>query len=335
MLSILLFNACDDQSFDPVVKLNTPPSINTPSDGVEYILVESMAEESLTTFSWTAADFGFQAGVSYNLEFDVTGNNFAEANSLGVVNTLSFSDLSIGKFNNILLATGRPDGVFSDLEVRVCATINPDVEALCSNPLKVKVMPYGAEVEYPSLQVPGAYQDWMPESTETQIYSRLSDNTYEGYLYFGIDNSPYKYAQNFSWDTNWGDDEADGILNLGGFGNDILAEAAGMYKLNVNLTTLAHERLRTEWAIIGSSTNDLEIPLVWSEERQVLSAQAELKAGTFKFRANGSWDLNYGDNFGNGSLQQDGGDINILVDETYIIDLRLNNKDYGYTISIN
>jgi hypothetical protein len=120
-----------------------------------------------------------------------------------------------------------------------------------------------------------------------------------------------------------------------GFGNDIVAEEAGLYKLNVDLNTLAHERLRTEWSIIGSATDNVEIPLVWDEARQILSAFTSLKAGTFKFRANGSDDLNYGDNFGNGSLQQDGGDINIPGDESYTIDLLLNAKDYAYTLSIN
>ena len=102
------------------------------------------------------------------------------------------------------------------LELRVTAKISNDVETLVSSTLAFKATPYETVVVYPQLQVPGSYQGWDPSNNSTIIFSTKSDENYEGYIYFPDPDSKYKFTKGLSWDTNWGDNDADGSLELAG-----------------------------------------------------------------------------------------------------------------------
>lgn len=332
LLTILLIAACSDRANDPVVNLGAAPEITAPTGGNTFVLIEEEAEEIVTTFSWTAADFGFEAGINYTLEIDREGNEFLDATGLNTTSDLTYTELKVGRLNNILLANSLPAEFENPLEIRVCASVSNLVEPLCSPAVALKVSPYPAEVEYPVLGVPGQYQGWDETSTAEVIYSRNSDDIYEGYLYFGVDMSPFKFTRGFSWDENWGDDEADGILNPGGFGNDILLSgSAGMYFLRADLNTLEHSNTRTDWGVLGTATptgTDSDTDLTWDETNEVLTITMDLTVGTLRFRANDANDINFGDNFSNGTLEADGDDIMITEAGNYTINMKLNIGDY-------
>ena len=86
-------------------------------------------------------------------------------------------------------------------------------------------------VNYPLLNVPGSYQGWNPGDSTTAITSLLNNEMYEGYLWFPANNQ-YKYAKG-SWTPNWGDNNADGTLELNGA--DIVVGVAGNYTIILNL----------------------------------------------------------------------------------------------------
>lgn len=337
-LSVLFF-ACEEKTFDPVVELVTAPELTAPTTGTGFVLAEDAVEQNLTTFTWTAADFGYSAGITYRIEFDIVGNNFAEAITLGSSNDLSFTNLSIGKMNNILLAKGLPFGFDNELEVRVCASVSTQVETMCSEPITITVNPFAAEVEYPFLTVPGDYQGWNPADESRAIFSRRSDDIYTGFIYFPIDNAVYKFVQGLSWDVNWGDIELDGVLDPQGIGNDIMIpDGAGMYLLTCDLNTLTHAAQKTNWGLLGDATPngwDNDVDFEWDTEREVLSITLDLNPGSIKFRANDTDDISFGDDFTNGTLEFDGDNIPITEAGNYTIDLILMTADYSYTITKN
>ncbi|MEN0002590.1 MAG: SusE domain-containing protein [Bacteroidota bacterium] len=342
MLGLLALTAtwgCIDDARDPVVSLNTAPQLTTPSEGTSFDLVEDAAEAEVTTFEWTAADFGYQAAIQYSVEFDSKGNNFESAINLGSVNKeLILEGLTVGRLNNILLAKGLPFGFANELEVRVCAEVSDIVGVLCSDAVTITVSPYQADVIYPKLTVPGDYQGWDPADETRAVYSRKSDEIYEGYIYFPIDNAVYKFAQNLSWDTNWGDNESDGILDLGGLDNNISIETAGMYFVRADLNTLEHTNMRTSWGVVGDATpggTTTDTDFEWDADRGVLSVTLDLSVGELRFRANDTDEVNFGDNFNNGTLDTDGDNIPITEAGNYTIDLILNVSDYIYTITKN
>ncbi|MEM6963982.1 MAG: SusE domain-containing protein, partial [Bacteroidota bacterium] len=324
----VLMTACQEKDLDPVVDLGAVPTITVPAAGSTFTLDSNSIDNIITTFEWTAADFGYQAGITYSVEVDAAGNNFADPVSLGSSNSLTYEELTVGRLNNILLAKGLPFGFDNELELRVCATVSDLVDPLCSEAVAVRVNPFQAAVVYPKLTVPGDYQGWAPDDETTAVYSRKSDDIYEGYIYFDVDSAMYKFAQGLSWDTNWGDNEMDGVLDFAGIDNNIpINEGKGMYLIMANLNDLSHSNQLTNWGLLGSATaggTSTDEDLVWDEARGVLSITTDLGVGGIRFRANDADDINFGDDFSNGTLEYDGEDIPVAEAGNYTIDLVIN-----------
>jgi len=336
LLAGLLLTACDDKVFDPVLKIGAAPAISSPAAGSSFVLTEADADKLLTTFSWSAADFGFQAAVDYAVELDVAGNDFADPATLGIVSGLQLETVTVGQMNNLLISKGLPDNVPAQLELRVVATVNPDVPPVVSEVVPLSITPYKTVVVYPKLQVPGSYQGWDPANESTVIHSRKSDGLFEGYIYFPNDGAEFKYTDGPSWDVNWGDTGADGTLDRDG--DNIVAGDLGMYKLNVDLNALTHTFLKTDWGLIGSATPggwDSDQDMTYLPESGVWRITLDLQAGEVKFRANDDWAINFGDDDGNGSLEYGGANIVIAEAGNYTIDLMLSVQDYTYQIVKN
>ena len=330
-----VLTSCTKKELTPIVKLGPAASMSSPTSGASFTLAEDAQDEVMTEFTWSAADFGFQAGVDYDLQMDVAGNNFDDAISLGVVNALSIDNITEGEINAILLAKGLPDGVPSALELRVVASVSPDVNELISDVTTINITPYKSEIAYPQLGVPGSYQGWNPGDSTTAVYSLRSDKKYEGYLYFDA-GTEFKFTDGPSWDTNWGDTGADGTLDPNG--DNILAADAGVYKLNVDLNTLTYTSEKTDWGVIGSATSggwDADQDMTYDASSGSLKVTLDLVAGEIKFRANDDWAINLGDFDGNKSLEYGGDNIAIAEAGNYTIELIINVAEYTYNITKN
>lgn len=338
LLILLVFaglSACKDDDFGPVLQPGNAPAFINPTDGASFELLEDKATEVMTTFVWSAADFGYQAAITYQVELDVAGNNFNDAVTLGTTTNDSLS-VTVEKVNNILLTKELPGETPSDVEVRVVASVSPEVGPLVSAPITLTITPYTVAINYPQLQVPGSYQGWDPANNSTIIWSVKSDDKYEGYLYFPDPNTEFKYTLGPSWDTNWGDDGADGTLDPNGA--NIVAAEAGVYKLNVDLNALTHSYLKTDWGLIGSATPngwDSDQDMSYDPASGIWSITLDLVVGEIKFRANDDWAINLGDNDTNKTLEYDGANIPIAENGNYTVELILNVPKYTYKITKN
>ena len=331
VLSLIVFS-CKDEEVGPILNIGASPEFTAPTANAAYVLKEADALKNFATFTWTAAEYGFQAGVNYTLEMALTAEKFKEPVALGSVNALTLIP-TIGKINSIIIAKGKPGGEPVSVEFRIAATINPDIPTIYSKSLVVNVTPYESVIEYPKLQVPGSYQGWNPADQKTVIFSAKSDGKFEGFV-FMKPNTEYKYTVGPSWDLNYGDDGADGSLDKSGA--NITALAEGLYKLNVNINSLKHEKLRTSWGLIGSSTPngwDSDQDLIYDETTNTLKITLNLKAGEIKFRANDDWGINLGDDGANRSLEYCGANIAIATEGKYSVELFLNRAIYTYKLT--
>jgi len=196
----------------------------------------------------------------------------------------------------------------------------------------------GIKNAYPVLNCPGSYQGWNPADPNTVLASVNSDNKYEGYLYFKDAGTQFKFALG-SWDTNWGDTGADGTLEPGG--DNIQVADAGYYKVNVDLNALTYTIIKTDWGIIGSATsggwgsdqNMTYVPDENNNQAGIWTATVDLVQGEIKFRANDGWDINYGDNGNNGTLEAGGDNIPVAEPGSYVITMKLGAPDYTYTVT--
>lgn len=337
IIGMVAFFSCKKDETKVTIKATPDSPVLTLEEGKVIVLLEADKDVPIT-FTWSKADYGAQVVVAYNVQVDQQGNGFADAVTLGIVtNELSLT-ITTEDLNNKLLAMESDPTLPQPLalEFRVEATINSNVQAAISPIVNQSITPYFVEIVYPILGVPGSYQGWNPADSTTSIASVKSDGKYDGYLWFGIDNAMFKYTQGPSWDNNWGDNGADGTLEPNGA--DIPAGLMGYYHLKVDLNALTHTFLRTEWGVIGDATPggwDTDTDMTWDPVEQVWTVTLDLTAAKIKFRANHAWDLNYGDDDANGTLEEGGADITVPSAGNYTVTLNLSKPVFRYTLVKN
>jgi hypothetical protein len=189
---------------------------------------------------------------------------------------------------------------------------------------------------YPQLELPGSYQGWAPDNAETVyvVASTGSNNQYEGYGWLE-GGAKFKFTQGGTWDVNWGDTGADFTLDAGG--TDIEVAETGFYRFTVDLDALTYTMTKTDWGIIGDATAggwDSDQNMTYDVTERAWVITTDLIGGTFKFRANDDWALNYGDTGADALLDRDGDNISIPSAGNYLIKLYLDKPDYTYSIEI-
>lgn len=330
--------ACTEKDKEPILAPGAAPSITSPSGGTSFVLTDSTTADIFADFTWTAADFGFDAGVSYTLELDKAGNNFAEPVTVGSVNGLTLTGITQDKINTILLTKDLPGQEEANVEFRVVAKLGSDADlpTLVSQPITLKITPFEVTIIYPQLQVPGSYQGWDPANNTTVIFSARSDEKYEGYIYYSDAAAKYKFTKGVTWTNNWGDDGNDGTLEPNG-ADMPLASGAGLYRLNVDLNALTHSGVKTDWGLVGSATGswDVDQDMTYDAATNTLKLTVDLIAGDIKFRANDAWDINLGDTGANKKLEYGGDNIVVAEAGNYTVELNLSAAVYTYKITKN
>lgn len=339
-LFILLITilSCEKEEFEPVVGVFTPPALNNDVSGT-YVFTEDQAGDVFKTFTWTKADFGFQSATSYTVQIAEAGKNFEGAVDLITTSATSYS-ITIGALNQKLLAMGAKTNVGTDFEVRVNASVNSNVQTLNSNVPVMNILPYKVVIIYPSLYLPGSYQDesgygaeWSPNVAQ-QIYSVKQNEKYEGYVNMVGTGINFKFTDEPDWDLNWGDDGANGTLEVNGA--NIVIPAAGYYRIKADITALTYSVMKTDWGLIGDATPggwDADTNMTYDMVSKKWSVTLALTAGKIKFRANDAWDLNYGDNNFDGSLEEGGADISVAEAGNYTVVLNLEVAGYEYSVT--
>ncbi len=318
-----------------------PSSISSPSSGSTYVLTELEENNVMETFTWSSADFGYQSANTYIVQIDKAGNNFATAINAAETYSTEVS-VTVGDMNNFLLSAGVLPDVEAAYDVRVIATVHPDVDTLFSSSIDMNITPFEKLIIYPTIYVPGNYQpasgyegEWSPENAPA-LSSVKSNDKYEGYVYMANGNNEFKFTDEPNWDLNWGDTGADGSLEQNG--DNLIAADAGYYKMNVDLGAMTYTILNTDWGLIGSATPDdwnSDQNMIFDPATKTWSITLDLIVGEIKFRANDGWDLDYGDTGGDGKLDQGGDNMQITTEGNYTITMDLTRAIYLYTVVKN
>ena len=323
------------------------PALTVPGGSALVLLKADSA--NMIKYTWTPANYGAQIIPVYSLQMDRQGNNFSDPTALGVVNTVGEFDVMTYDLNSKLLPLLFDPNVMQplDMEFRVMTVVKDkegvlldSIKPVYSAVVKQAITPFYVKIVYPLLQVPGNYQtpnSWTPADSNYVIASVRSNGKYEGYINFPIANVEFKFTKGPSWDNNWGDTGANGTLDAGG---DNIKEAdAGYYKLNVDLPGLTYTAVKTTWALIGDATPggwNTDTPMTYDATTKVWTATVALTSpGGLKFRANGAWDINFGDDGANGTLDYGGANIAVSAAGTYTVTMNLSNPVYTYKLVKN
>ena len=346
MAALLLFS-CESEVEKPVLTKAVPPKLLNPDGTREYVLTKENATSPFETFIWDAADYGLPIVTNYTVQLDNSDGDFSGAVALKESTTELFQNSTVEVFNQRLLDLGLTPGDTSSVKVRVmAANSNSAIDTLYSDPITLSVVSYDASKVYPKLHVPGNYQaasgygagDWDPSNEKSVIWSVNSNGKFEGYIYFGVDNAEWKLTEKPDWSVNWGDNGEDGTLDQDGA--NIKLATAGYYRIKADMTSdpKTYTVLKTDWGVIGDATPggwDTDTNMTFDKENLYLSVTLDLTAGEIKFRANDSWDLNYGKAEKDGIIAEGGANIPIAEAGNYTIILDLSQAVYTYSIIKN
>jgi len=326
--------ACELYEMPPIIP-QTGAEVTLPAT-TTFALVKANADKNTVDFTISAADFGTTGSIKYELEMDLPGSNFAAPVKLGE-STSNIIKVNVAEFNKALLAKKLPFAVAANVDFRVKASINLALSPIYGKTSTYKVTPFDATVELPLLRVPGDYQGWDPSNSKTVLYSENIDDKFKGFIHILGGSREFKFTTGPNWDVNFGDNGAN--LSLESGGDNIKVAADGTYEINVNLgaKTYTIGAVR-RWGIVGSATAggwDTDTPMnVFDKTTNSLKITTDLKAGEFKFRANNSWDFNFGGS--NGNLTAGGANIAIPAAGNYTITFFLGPKgEAKYTLVKN
>ena len=167
---------------------------------------------------------------------------------------------------------------------------------------------------------------------EQPLYSANKDGIYRGFFYaqeadWSRGKGAFKFTGAFnSWEEGnygLGHINADGLSGtlIDDGGSDNILATPGFYRADVNLVNMTYELTPiSSIGIIGPAQPggwDTDTDLTYNPQTLAWEGTIKLAADQFKFRANDSWDINWGDIISN--LKQDGANLKIDEAGTYFI----------------
>ena len=301
--------------------------------------------DSLITFSWSAADFGFSSSTSYALQLSPKSDFSSNVATLFTTQK-SKGTAKVGDINTLILSWNYAIGTPVTVYYRIAASVSSSVATVYSDTKSKSFTPYDAVINYPMIYVPGAYQGWSPgkDDGSGRLYSYGFNSQYKGIIRI-IDGtnatSEFKITLNPNWNgPNYGGtltksgNNYSGTLDPNG-GN--FSVAKGVYEITVDVTALTITLTKTDdWGIIGSATPkgwDADTDMFYNGQRKMWEITDNFVVGEFKFRANDGWDLNYGDKGADGTLEAGGDNIKLTAAGNYTI--RFDPVKLTYTVKKN
>ncbi|UJH66243.1 SusE domain-containing protein [Allomuricauda sp. SCSIO 65647] len=171
--------------------------------------------------------------------------------------------------------------------------------------------------------VGSGYNNWgaFPDAP---FYTTNTDGVVVSYV--TLVDGEIKFRENNDWTVNYGDDGADGTLELNGAN---IVVTAGEYRIIVNLNNLTYTIEPYSLGIVGSAWNDWggagpDAKMFYDNTSDTFVVGVKLQDGEMKVRLNNDWGTNYGDTGGDGTAELNGDNI-VVTAGFYQIRLDLNN----------
>lgn len=142
-----------------------------------------------------------------------------------------------------------------------------------------------------------------------------------------------------SWNGDWGNQPGTTNKLLQDNEENCTVADSGFYRVTVDFNSMTWTALKTDWGVIGSAippynwSVDVNLNYVGGSEPFTWQiSNYAVQGGEFKFRANDGWDINFGDDGNNGSLEYNGANIPITAG-TVTIKMILAPNNWHYTVT--
>lgn len=121
------------------------PNFIAPEDGGSYVLEKDTVDVEFANFTWVAAEYGTSYDITYILEMDEVGDDFADPVELEKTEELSYA-MTVAEMNGLLLELEYVPGESVDFEFRVTSRISSKSGVVYSDLIKLNITPYSDDV---------------------------------------------------------------------------------------------------------------------------------------------------------------------------------------------
>jgi hypothetical protein len=311
--------SCNADAVDerPVVDGVTIPEITSPATGQTYVLDADEAANEAAKFTWSAAKYSSPVAINYTLLIDKKGGDFSAAKKLETTtNGTTEVSVLVRDLNQAAIDLGGQPEVAAMYDVKIASNISGAFQQLSKGVITISVTPYLGRVAY-------GFTDWyLIGAAVAGGWDNNVDTKHQPMFRDGKESDKYKFvgyfkAGNFklisekgSWASQLGK-ASEGTIEIKDNAGEFTIPADGYYAFEFNTTSLkytlkAYEdaaaiaKTYTSVAIIGSAINAdwaTSIQLdqsTFDKHAWLLLGATNLEEGEAKFRANNSWDVNWG-----------------------------------------
>jgi hypothetical protein len=303
VILLLAAASCKKQGVMLTVNENASFSASLKASADSVTLTPANNNDTVLTVTWPAVSYGQGVAVTYTLQMDLPSDTagqsgWSKATSYAAgadVLTWSFAGQNLNNQLQTMGAFGPTSFVF-----RVLSNVTQyngsasTIPTGYSSIITVVITPYTT-----NLYVPGSYQGWNPATAPTIGPVAGYPGIFEGYVNItGSGSQQFKFTNSPDWNhTNYGDSTGN-LLTTNGNAAGMTLPNAAYYELSANLNTNTWTATATTWSIIGDAT-----PGGWSTDTQMSYDATNqvwtvtvpmISAGSFKFRANDAWVIDFG-----------------------------------------
>ncbi|MCW4468208.1 SusE domain-containing protein [Flavobacterium sp. MFBS3-15] len=340
------FASCEDEQEIKYLSPEGSFQILSPETGGSIVLNGDTPDNPGLAMVWEDISYGNPTEVSYTIQIDVTGNDFATPRDIATVpGGATYKTITMAELNNAALAMELPVDEASSIDIRVKSWVgsNGSMEAY-SNVITYIITPYSVTIPVQDLFLVGAATEhgWSENAFNAPLFrDHANQNLYRFTGYFAADGFKV-LSKRGAWHPQYGSASA-GVLGVSGEDGSnepgqIMVPAAGYYTFTMNTDEMTYSLepftvdpvtmpVFTSVGIIGAATpggwdndtnmtNTTQQPHLWRLQTVALTAAA------VKFRANDSWDLpgNWGAGTApiQGQMSENGGDFQgVVIDGNY------------------
>ena len=299
-------NVSNPVSFDVTPYPVTVPVITNPTAGMSFVLDKDYPDDAALTMLWS--DYNtYGVNVTYTVEVAKTGST--EFATLGTVQNLRVLEITNKTFNDAVLKLGLTANVSASVDMRVTATTKSVGGTInkVSQVVKVDVTPF---VAFKNLFFVGdaTAAGWNTNNNNQALY-RDASNTNKFYFTGKFGTSMFKLLEilgDNTWQPQWGLKGGVVANSDGGEPEPFTVSTAGYYTFEVDILAKTYSITPYSGAMTTYSSIDIAgnlngwsgstvltqssfDPHQWFIKDLVVSSNGEAK-----FRANGTWDINWG-----------------------------------------
>jgi hypothetical protein len=212
------------------------------------------ADQHAIDFTWSSSFNGYSGAVTYTLQYDSAGRNFANPKEIPVGANMYIKSLTQGELNETAINSGVIGGTSGKIDYRVKAATALGA-VVYSNLVSVTIQSYQSTLRF---YMPGGYQaatgngnDWDPGTAPELIRdlrTGLLNNMYYIYIWLPA-NAEFKVTQGRSWDINYGGTGG----NLEKNGGNFKVDHDGVYRITIDRNALKYDIQDGRMGFVGGA----------------------------------------------------------------------------------